>query len=117
MNKNSINRDIIYKLLKQVPKGKVTTYKALAKAVGHSNAARAIGMIMRYNPYAPMVPCHRVVYSDGRLGGFNGLKGVKEKARILKREGVIVKDGRIVGFKDRYFEAFSIRMVEKESLP
>lgn len=91
-------------MLKQVPKGRVTTYKALAKAVGHPDSARAIGALMRSNPYAPIVPCHRVVYSDGRLGGYGGIKGVGKKTRMLAKEGVKVKNGRIVDFKKRYFE-------------
>lgn len=89
----------VYALLKKVPKGKVTTYKALAEALG-TKAYRAVGQAMRCNPYAPEVPCHRVVASDGKIGGFSGKWGpsskeVKKKIRMLRGEGVKVKDGKI----------------------
>jgi len=113
----ALDRDLVYKLLKQVPKGKVTSYRGLAKAAGNPRAARAVGGMMRRNPYAPSVPCHRVVYNDGRLGGFNGLSGIKDKIKILSKEGVSVKDGRIVDFKKRYFDAFSLKSAGKARLP
>jgi len=93
----------IYALLKQVPKGKVTTYKALANAAGTS-AYRAVGTAMNKNPYAPIVPCHRVVNSNGRIGGF--ANGTDKKVAILKKEGVFVKDGRIVDFNKILFNKF-----------
>jgi len=65
-----------YALLKTVPRGRVTTYKALADALG-TKAYRAIGQFMRTNPYAPRVPCHRVVASDGTIGGFMGRNSEK----------------------------------------
>ncbi|MCX8183191.1 MAG: MGMT family protein [Crenarchaeota archaeon] len=104
VKKKVIDRGLVYELLKKVPKGRVTTYGALARAVGHPDSARAIGALMRSNPYAPTVPCHRVVYSDGRLGGYGGIKGLGKKARMLAREGVKVKNGRIVNFEKHYFE-------------
>lgn len=104
MKRKVIDRGLVYELLKQVPKGRVTTYGALARAVGHPDSARAIGALMRSNPYAPAVPCHRVVYSDGRLGGYGGMKGAGRKARMLAKEGVMVKNGRIVDFEKHYFE-------------
>jgi len=83
----------VYETLKKVPKGKVTTYKALAEQVG-SKAYRAVGTAMNKNPYAPVVPCHRVINSDGRLGGF--LHGLKKKVEMLEAEGVgIEKNGTI----------------------
>ena len=117
MKKQRIDRNLIYKLLKQVPKGRVTTYKALAKAAGSPNSARAIGGIMRSNPYAPFVPCHRVVYNDGRLGGYDGLRRVRDKLKMLEEESVQVKDGRIVDFGKCYFDRFSIDVAKKEALP
>ena len=93
----------IYSLLKKVPKGKVTTYKILAEAAG-TKAYRAVGQAMRCNPYAPVVPCHRVVKSDGSIGGFSGSinansKAVKRKVRMLRKEGVNVKSRRIMNFE------------------
>jgi len=117
MGKKIIQQDLVYKLLKQVPNGRITTYKALARAAGCSYAARAVGGMMRRNPYAPIVPCHRVVYSDGRLGGFGGSKGVKAKAKILEKEGVKVKEGRIIEFDTLFFDTFSTKLAEKDSLP
>mgnify|MGYP006268167263 FL=1 len=113
----ALDRDLVYKLLKQVPVGKVTSYKVLAKAAGHPKAARAVGGMMRRNPYAPSVPCHRVVYNDGSLGGFNGLSGIKDKVRILAKEGVRVEEGRIVDFKRLYFDGFSLKSARKARLP
>ncbi|MBI2045468.1 MGMT family protein [Candidatus Pacearchaeota archaeon] len=75
----------IYAKLRQVPKGKVTTYKELAKAV-NSKAYRAVGTAMNKNPYAPKIPCHRVINSDGRVGGF--ASGTQNKIKMLKTEGV-----------------------------
>jgi len=82
----------LYKLLKTVPKGKVTTYKELAKAL-NSKAYRAVGNAMNKNPYAPKVPCHRVVKTNGEVGGFAG--GTKKKIAMLRKEGVEIKDSKI----------------------
>jgi methylated-DNA-[protein]-cysteine S-methyltransferase len=76
----------VYELLKTVPTGKVTTYGDLAKALGHPRAARAIGRIMNRNPDPFVVPCHRVVASDGGIGGY--AYGVQVKRGILAEEGV-----------------------------
>ncbi len=89
-----------YTLLRQVPKGKVTTYKALGCALG-TKAYRAIGQLMRRNPYAPLVPCHRVVASDGTIGGFMGRSGgnaIQKKISLLKREGVTTRGNKIINF-------------------
>ena len=80
-----------YKALKKVPKGKVTTYGALARAI-NSKAYRAVGNAMNKNPYAPKVPCHRVIKSDGTIGGF--ASGTKKKIKMLKKEGVEIKKGK-----------------------
>ena len=103
---NSFNQKI-YNLLKKVPKGRVTTYKALAEAAG-TKAYRAVGQAMRCNPYAPIVPCHRVVKSDGNIGGFAGSinpnsKEVKKKIKMLIKEGVEVNGRNIVDFEKVLF--------------
>lgn len=90
----------VHSLLKTVPKGRVTTYQELAKAM-NTKAYRAIGQVMRSNPYAPVVPCHRVVASNGMLGGFMGEKSgpkVLKKIRLLKKEGVFVHGNKVVDF-------------------
>ncbi|MBI2650533.1 MGMT family protein [Candidatus Woesearchaeota archaeon] len=97
----------IYSLLKKVPKGKVTTYKALAEAAG-TRAYRAVGQAMRCNPYAPVVPCHRVVKSDGNIGGFAGSinpdsKEIKRKIGMLRKEGLEIRNKRIVDFEKVLF--------------
>lgn len=90
----------IYSQLKNVPKGKVTTYKYLAESI-NSKAYRAVGSAMKNNPHAPQVPCHRVVSSDGSIGGFKGStsgKSIAEKRSLLEKEGVGVKNGKIIDF-------------------
>ena len=104
----------VYKLLISVPVGKVTTYKALGLAL-HTNAYQAIGQILKRNPYAPIVPCHRVVASDGSIGGFNGkTKGmfIRKKISLLAKEGISVKNNRIENFtKHFYYFPYQTRSV------
>ena len=93
----------IYGLLKTIPAGKVTTYKYLAQAVG-INCALAVGQALKRNPFAPDVPCHRVIASDLSLGGYAGARSgklVKKKKDLLEAEGVTfvgnyLKDSEIV---------------------
>jgi len=96
----------VWKLMKRIPKGKVTTYGLIAKKL-NTKAYRAVGNACRKNPYAPGVPCHRVVRSDGKVGGFGGQtsgKTVGRKIRLLRKEGVEVKNGRIVDFRRVLFK-------------
>ena len=107
MQPKSFNQKI-YNLLKKVPKGKITTYKMLAEAAG-TKAYRAVGQAMRCNPYAPKVPCHRVVKSDGSIGGFSGnlnpnSREVKRKVKLLEKEGIEIKDNKILNFEKFLFE-------------
>jgi len=76
-----------YSILQKVPKGSVTTYKEIARAL-RSKAYRAVGNAMNKNPYAPEVPCHRVINSNGFIGQF--AKGTEAKIRMLKSEGIII---------------------------
>ena len=85
-----------YEILRSVPSGKVTTYKAIAEALGRKSY-RAVGNAMHRNPYAPEVPCHRVVASDGSIGGF--ASGLTRKVAMLKNEGIRVANGCIVDFE------------------
>jgi methylated-DNA-[protein]-cysteine S-methyltransferase len=84
----------VYKKLLKVPKGKVTTYSELAKAVGLKNGQRAIGRIMNKNPFPAIVPCHRVILSSGKIGGYAW--GEKIKTNMLSREGVRISKGQIL---------------------
>ena len=91
----------VYRQLLRVPEGKVTTYGDLAKAVGLDNGQRVIGMIMKKNPFPVIVPCHRVVKSDGKIGGY--VYGEKVKSQMLVKEGIKIKDGRIIDFDKEKF--------------
>ncbi len=91
----------VYEKLKGVPGGKVTTYKELAASIG-SRAYRAVGNAMNKNPYAPKVPCHRVINSNGKIGGF--ASGVKNKIKLLKKEGVKVNNGKIIDFEKKLYK-------------
>lgn len=75
-----------------IPKGKVSTYKEIAKALD-TKAYRAVGNALNRNPYAPEVPCHRVVNSDGRVGGF--ASGTRNKISLLKKEGIEIKNNKV----------------------
>ncbi|WP_455364080.1 MGMT family protein [[Eubacterium] cellulosolvens] len=91
----------VWRLMKEIPTGKVTTYKLIAEKIG-CKAYRAVGNACRRNPYAPVVPCHRVVKSDGGIGGFGGKTSgakIKKKIALLRKEGVEVKNEKIVNFK------------------
>lgn len=82
----------VYKITSKIPKGKVVTYKQIAEATGIPEAARAVGNALNKN-FNRKVPCHRVVKSNGGIGGFRG--GVKKKTGILTQEGVKVENGRV----------------------
>ncbi|MBI3291133.1 MGMT family protein [Candidatus Falkowbacteria bacterium] len=84
--------------IKKIPRGKVTTYRLLARAIERPKAARAVGNALRINPYALKVPCHRVVKSDGTAGGYAG--GEIKKFLLLKKEGIeFNSSGRIENIK------------------
>jgi methylated-DNA-[protein]-cysteine S-methyltransferase len=95
----------VWKLMEEIPRGKVTTYGQIARKL-NTKAYRAVGNACRKNPYAPRVPCHRVVRSDGTIGGFGGKtsgKSVEEKAKLLRGENVEVRNGRVVDFDNVLF--------------
>lgn len=96
----NIDKEIYTKLL-EVPRGKVITYGELAKAVGLKNGQRIVGKIMNKNPYPAIIPCHRVVKSDGRIGGY--AYGEKIKSEMLGNEGIVIKNGKILDFKNKLF--------------
>lgn len=98
----------VYTLLKQVPAGKVTTYKALAQAM-NTSAYQAIGQAVRNNPNPPTIPCHRVVKASGLIGGFMGKtsgESIQKKINLLKKEGVICQQGKIINFQSNLFTKF-----------
>ena len=85
----------------EVPKGQITTYGELAKAVGLKNGQRAVGKIMNKNPFPVIVPCHRVVMSTGKIGGY--AYGEEIKTNMLKNEGIRIKDGKILDWEKTVF--------------
>ena len=78
----------VWKYLITIPKGKVKTYKQVALSIRSPKSARAVANACARNPYAPKIPCHRVIRSDGALGGYSGRGGIKEKLRLLRSEKV-----------------------------
>lgn len=93
-----------YDLVRQIPDGKISTYGAVAKALGDIVASRAVGRMMNQNPDADTMPCYKIVHSDGKLGGFG--RGIDDKIRRLKADNILVKDGKIVDFDNVLFEDF-----------
>ena len=81
----------VWNYLKTIPKGTVKTYKQVAIAIKSPKSARAVANACGKNPYAPKIPCHRVIRSDGSLGGYSGKGGIKEKKRLLNAEKVTLK--------------------------
>jgi methylated-DNA-[protein]-cysteine S-methyltransferase len=80
----------VWAFLKKIPRGSVKTYSQVAKGIGKPRAVRAAANAIGKNPYAPKIPCHRVIRSDGSLGGYSGKGGIKTKKLLLKREGIIL---------------------------
>ena len=78
----------VWAYLRKIPRGSVKTYSQVAKGIGKPLAARAVANAIGKNPYAPKIPCHRVIRSDGSLGGYSGKGGVKSKRFLLKKEGI-----------------------------
>lgn len=89
-------------LTKKIPRGKVSTYKLIAQALG-SQAYRAVGTALKNNSKPIIIPCHRVVKSTGEVGDYSGRGRVKGKIKLLKREGVEVKQGKVVDFEKVLF--------------
>lgn len=79
----------VYQALCKVPPGKVVTYAELAKRAGSPGAARAVGTAMAKNPFPIIIPCHRVVAGNGKLGGYSGRGGVATKRKLLQLEGIV----------------------------
>ena len=78
----------VWTYLRKIPRGSVKTYSQVAKDIGKPLAVRAVANAIGKNPYAPKIPCHRVIRSDGSLGGYSGNGGVKTKRFLLKKEGI-----------------------------
>lgn len=87
-------QDAVYCLVRQIPKGKITTYSEIAKAL-NSRAYRVVGTALKNNKKPIVIPCHRVINSDGSVGAYKGKKNSKEKSKLLKKEGVKIINNKI----------------------
>ena len=92
---------LVYAACRKIPRGRVSTYREIACAIKKPKSAQAVGNARNGNPFAPEVPCHRVVRSDGDSGGF--ASGSKNKIKILAKEGVRIKNGKVSDFKKIFF--------------
>ncbi len=90
----------VYALCSQIPQGKISTYKILAEQL-NTKAYRAVGQALNKNPFAPKVPCHRVVASMGTVGGF--AHGRKAKKELLEKEGIQIQENTILNFEKILF--------------
>jgi methylated-DNA-[protein]-cysteine S-methyltransferase len=95
-------REKVYSLTRKIPKGRITTYREIAKKL-KTKAYRMVGKALKQNPFAPEIPCHRVVCSDGSLGGYKGKLNSKKKAAMLRKEGIVIKKGKVANFKNKLF--------------
>ena len=80
----------VWNYLKKIPKGRIKTYKQVAIAINRPKSARAVANACAKNPYAPKIPRHRVIRSDGRLGGYSGKGGIRQKLRLLRSENAAI---------------------------
>lgn len=76
----------VWKEISKIPYGETRNYKDLAIAIGRPNSSRAVANACGKNPYPPTIPCHRVIRSDGKLGGYSGKGGIEEKRKLLLKE-------------------------------
>lgn len=88
----------VWELLKEIPKGKITTYKSIAEKM-NSKAYRAVGQACKRNKNAPSIPCHRVVNSNGFVGYYSADGGMRRKIELLSREGIEIKNNKIENFE------------------
>jgi methylated-DNA-[protein]-cysteine S-methyltransferase len=81
---------MVWKEIAKIPSGQTRTYKELAENIGRPKSSRAVANACGKNPIPPTIPCHRVVRTDGKLGGYSGEGGIWQKRQLLKKEGVII---------------------------
>ena len=94
----------VYEVVKQVPQGKVTTYGDIARAMGSPRASRQVGWALHVNPYPGVVPCHRVIFADGKLSYGFAFGGIDIQKDLLQKEGVEVSDDYKVDLKKYRWE-------------
>ena len=86
MKEHTPFRQAVWKACMRIPEGQTRSYKWIAQQIGRPGAVRAVGSALGKNPFAPVVPCHRVIKSDGTMGGFSAPGGVSAKIKLLKKE-------------------------------
>ena len=79
-------QNLVWKEISRIPYGQTMSYKEIAARIGHPNSSRAVANACGKNPYPIIIPCHRVICSNGKLGGYSGPRGISEKRRLLKNE-------------------------------
>ena len=79
-------QNLVWKEISKIPYGQTMSYKEIAARIGHPNSSRAVANACGKNPYPRIIPCHRVIHSNGKLGGYSGPGGISEKRRLLKNE-------------------------------
>jgi deoxyribonuclease V len=110
-------RRIVCQVAAQIPRGMVSTYGDIARALGDVRASRVVGMIMAANERPIVMPCHRVVYSDGRVGWYGGMgKGNDRKVELLDSEGVMIDHGVVQDFEGQRFQDFQIEPILSEMM-
>jgi methylated-DNA-[protein]-cysteine S-methyltransferase len=102
-----IRANDVYDIVAQIPEGKVTTYGDIARALGHPGASRGIGRILNRNPNPVTTPCHRVIKSDGKLGGY--VFGTIKKKELLKKEGLCFNGDSAAGFANYRISLSNLR--------
>jgi len=97
----------VLKMVRKIPRGRVATYKEVARGIGRPRATRAIGRTLNKNPHLNQIPCHRVVKSNGQIGGY--ALGAKKKIKLLKKEGILIKRGRVINFSKIFYNNLGFR--------
>ncbi len=97
----------VLELTSRIPRGKVTTYGEIARALGNPKASRAVGTALRKNESPDRIPCYRVVHSGGSVEGYSARSGTKEKIRRLRRDGIAVRKGKVK--MEKHFHSFGKR--------
>lgn len=95
-----MEKEKVFSLIKCIPSGKITTYKSICKKL-NSRAYRAVGKIISTNTDYSHIPCHRVVCSNRKIGGYN--RGTRKKEELLKKEGITIKNGKIVEWEKQFY--------------
>ena len=90
MNEGTAFQQKVWCEIDKIPRGEVVTYSQIAKNIGHPKSARAVANACGANPNPIAVPCHRVIRSDGELGGYSGPGGIKQKRKLLENEGFLI---------------------------